>query len=761
MLQKPFLARALAKASFCLLLSFVINGSPLFATDAKCQLFYDESIAQVQFGIEEIKAELQAQKATAHSYSVKSYSRSTGTYSIVVSCAKEESDELCKEFGTTLPGSRIAQSYSIRIKRADGKTGIAVLAADANGAMYGALDVAEAIKLKTIAALENYDKEPYVDQRGIKFNITLDMRSRTYSDLNDANQQNIPEMWSMDFWREMLDEMARSRYNVISLWNMHPFPSLVKVPEFPDIALQDVWRKTSAKDGVKIQRSNAAPLYPNDEYEVIRKISIDEKIDFWRQVMQYGKDRGITFYWYTWNIFTQGTYGKYGISDNQDNETSIKYIRASVREMVRTYPLLGGIGVTAGENMADMKGEYAKEKWTWKTYGEGIRDALKEQPERHFRMTHRFHGAKQDKILEAWKDYPSELDVSFKYICSHMYSDTKSIFIKPTLKELDPKLKLWAEVRNEDVYSFRWGDPDFAREFIRNFPSKKQFAGFNMGPDGYCWGREFLSTEPETPRQLVLKKQWYSFAIWGRLSFDPALENSHFEKLLAARFPQVSSAKLYQASCEASKIFPEITRLYWGFSDYRWFPEACVNRAGFVTIQHFIKRVSMPGTNNINIQLWRDKKIAGEEINEKTPLEVAASLKNYATNTLKLLAELRQVSHTDKELCLTLGDLEAFAHLGNYYAEKVIGASNIALYDVTMNKAEQAGAIKHLEKALVHWDAYAKIYTKQYVQPVRYGRVCQSGLVDIPGDLRNQVAKDIVMAKNWKPGTIRGPLEND
>jgi hypothetical protein len=46
-------------------------------------------------------------------------------------------------------------------------------------------------------------------------------------------------MWSMDFWREFLDEMARDRYDVLSLWNLHPFPSLVRVPEYP------TWRSTT------------------------------------------------------------------------------------------------------------------------------------------------------------------------------------------------------------------------------------------------------------------------------------------------------------------------------------------------------------------------------------------------------------------------------------------------------------------------------------------------------------------------------------
>ena len=40
---------------------------------------------------------------------------------------------------------------------------------------------------------------------------------------------------------------------------------------------------------------------------------------------------------------------------DQDNDTTIAYYRAAVRQMVLTYPDLDGIGITAGENMASGK----------------------------------------------------------------------------------------------------------------------------------------------------------------------------------------------------------------------------------------------------------------------------------------------------------------------------------------------------------------------------------------------------------------------
>ena len=91
------------------------------------------------------------------------------------------------------------------------------------------------------------------------------------------------------------------------------------------------------------------------------------------------------------------------------------------------------------------------------------------------------------------------------------------------------------------MYYLRWGDPDFARAYLSNLPDLSKIAGFYLGPDGYTWGREYLSTEPDSPRQLVIEKMWYFFLLYGRLAYDPTIPNSRFEAILGERFPTVSS----------------------------------------------------------------------------------------------------------------------------------------------------------------------------------------------------------------------------
>ncbi|MGL4421726.1 MAG: hypothetical protein ACRCZF_13750, partial [Gemmataceae bacterium] len=238
------------------------------------------------------------------------------------------------------------QSYTIRVKEVAGRRTVMVVGADASGAMYGGLDVAEAIRTGQFDTLKDSEHRPHIAQRGIKFNIPLDLRTPSYTDPCDASQANIPEMWNIVFWREMFDDMARHRYNLISLWSLNPFPSIVKVPEFPNVSLNDVWR-TKEKLDANFSHGGDDFVRPNmlANHEVVKKITIDEKITFWREVMQLAADRGISVYWFTWNTFLFGVEGKDGVTKEKTAPRTVEYFRAAVRETIKTYPLLAGFGI--------------------------------------------------------------------------------------------------------------------------------------------------------------------------------------------------------------------------------------------------------------------------------------------------------------------------------------------------------------------------------------------------------------------------------
>ncbi|MEO5565018.1 MAG: hypothetical protein ABIR18_16345, partial [Chitinophagaceae bacterium] len=508
------------------------------------------------------------------------------------------------------------QRYAIRIRMGEESKRIYILAGEATGAMYGALDVAEAIQCDAIYDLAGSNNKPYLINRGIKFNIPLDLRTPSYSDPGDAHQQSIPDTWDLNFWQHYFDDMAIHRYNVMTWWSLQPFPSMVKVPEFPGTALNDVWRtKAKYDDRYSSMGLDFDRPYLFKNVEVVKKITIKEKIVFWKKVMQMAADRGISIYLFTWNMFTYGVTGKQGITRKQDNDTTIAWYRAAVREMIKTYPLLRGIGITAGEGMDNKQtGEYANEKWLWKTYGEGIRDGLKDQPQRKFTLVHRFHWASLKEIQTEFKDLPCTLELSLKYAIAHMYSIANPSFILPAMPLLSPQTQSWLTIRNDDIYSFRWANNDFARQFIKSIPGIEKIAGFYMGPDGYCWSRDYLSKlNQKKTAPLILEKQWYSFMLWGRLSYNPEMSDKVFTKHLTLHFPGINTDELMKSWSTASMIFPWITRFVWGDIDLKWFPEANLSHPthkGFYTVKDYVERIPMEGSNVEGILPWVKRKLS-------------------------------------------------------------------------------------------------------------------------------------------------------
>ena len=120
--------------------------------------------------------------------------------------------------------------------------------------------------------------------------------------------------------------MARDRYNLLSLWSLSPFPSLVKVDDYPRVALADVKRKSGSLSDATLQGRS---MYDSGwTLETVKTMTIEEKIAFWRRVMQYAADRGIELALFTWNIFVYGTEASgYGLTDDQANDRTKDYVR--------------------------------------------------------------------------------------------------------------------------------------------------------------------------------------------------------------------------------------------------------------------------------------------------------------------------------------------------------------------------------------------------------------------------------------------------
>jgi hypothetical protein len=74
-------------------------------------------------------------------------------------------------------GTGVEQNYSIRVGYSEGVRSITITGGMDIGARYGGLDDAEANRKGQLDKLKDSDHNPRIAQRGIKFNIPLDLRT--------------------------------------------------------------------------------------------------------------------------------------------------------------------------------------------------------------------------------------------------------------------------------------------------------------------------------------------------------------------------------------------------------------------------------------------------------------------------------------------------------------------------------------------------------------------------------------------------------
>ncbi|RED47850.1 beta-N-acetylhexosaminidase family protein [Seonamhaeicola aphaedonensis] len=633
------------------------------------------------------------------------------------------------------------------------KSILEVIGYDEAGLMYGTLELAEQIKLYGLDGIKSMVRNPYLEMRGPKFNIPLDVRTPSYTDVCDAAQFNIPHMWDFSFWKDYIDTMARYRYNYISLWSLHPFPSLVKVPGYEEIALDDVQRSTiDWEEHYNLMGIGFDAPEILENVEVLKRITIDEKIEFWKKVMAYGKRRNIDFHIITWNIFDYGTQGKYGITDDRDNEITKDYFRKSIKQLFVTYPDLAGIGLTTGENMKGANHE-EREDWAYDTYGLGILDAAKEMPERQFKFIHRQHQSGAKEIAEKFKAVVEAENVEFlfcfKYAKAHVYSATQQPYHENAnyLEQIEGMKTLWG-LRNDDTFYFRWGAPDFTREFINNLPYEDVAKGIYFGSDQWIWGRDFLTIAPETHNQIEVEKHWYQWLLWGRLSYDPSISNDRFKDILASRFPDIDANKLFSAWQNASMVYPITTGFHWGSLDFQWYIEGCKSRpsqaeneTGFHDVNRFISLGVHPKSGNQSIPDYVKMVSNGSTTPLKTPLQVSTELQKVSNSALIDIEEFKDIQN--KELQFTLNDIQTVSFLGKYYAHKIEGATYLALFRDSNKNEYQELSVKALENALKFWNQYVEQAMLQNHNPLWTNRV---GIVDWK-QITEWVKQDIEIAK--------------
>jgi hypothetical protein len=356
-------------------------------------------------------------------------------------------------------------------------------------------------------------------------------------------------------------------------------------------------------------------------------------------------------------------------------------------------------------------------------------------PEREFKFIHRQHMSDPKAIEKKFAPLIAQKNIdfiySFKYAQAHVMSAVKQPYHENFVKNIGDVKTIWT-LRNDDNYYFRWGAPDFVREFIQHIPQDVS-QGMYYGSDQWIWGREFTMKNANEPRQLEVVKHWYHWLMWGRFCYNPNLSNDRLVDLLQEKFPETNAKVLFDAWQEASIIYPVTTGFHWGTIDIKWYIEGCrsrpntaFNETGFHDVNTFIQFPVHDYSGCITILDYVTVVVNNKSTKQKTPFDVAQTLHAHADKSIELLEQLESENQS-QELKYTLHDIRTMAAMGKYYAHKIAGSTNVALYRETKDKKYQEQAISELKNALEYWEKYTDLAMEQNINPIWTNRV---GYVD-------------------------------
>ncbi len=672
-------------------ISLIIFTMPFMVFAEKVGVFFDSNVAQIKFAAGDVKAALELKNFTVEMLPLSSLNAKYANKRVVIALASNSTiTGILTNQGGTAPSGLGEQAYGLQTTK-KGQTSYWVLGGDENGAMYGGLQIAENISHDGFSGSYNNQESPFMLNRGMKLNMPLDKRIPTYVGGWSSNsaKKAIPHVWDMTFWKKLIDQQARNRYNVLSVWVHHAFPALVKLDDYPKASLPRI----EGFDGY------------------VNEMNHEQRVAFWREVMQYAHDHGMKFYFFNWNVYVDYAKDQYPeITQDLSNTTTLDYMNKSMKALIGTYPELDGFGITAGDGMS--KSSKDNTTWTYNAIGKAVKEYLTENPSRKFNLIHRSVYSNPelfDSIYAPLKTVPNaKLNFSFKYAQAHMYSTTTPKWGAAIESASRLGIKTWLTIRNDDYFYINWGDPQFVRDYMAGIPNKEDVVAMYIGSDGYNPSRTYFCKNEAMNGQLEVERRWYMEMLWGRIAYNPQTSDDVFKNMLAKRFPSVSAENLFQAWTLASRTLPKVTELIMGnwSLDFHWYPEACWSDpgrcSGFRTIDGFANETTVAkGSKLCDIA----NSAAGTCEGKKSSYTVADEMQADAEKALSLISAMQSNGNADLEI--TINNVKQMAYLGIYYAHKVRGA--------TYKKAgETEKAREAMGKAYGWWIKYSRAMEETY-----------------------------------------------
>jgi len=549
-----------------------------------------------------------------------------------------------------------------------------IAGSDSSGVLYGELELADRIRSAGALPVGIDDMEhPALKLRGAcigmqKPEITYEGAEYDYR----YTPQNFPFFYDKAEWIEYLDMLAEERYNTLYLWNGHPFTSLLKLPRYPE--------------------ARELPI-----------AQLDENIAMFKWLTAEANKRGIWVLQGFYNIhlshaFARAHHLPYHLSAPTPLATA--YTRYAISQFVEKYPNVG-LFVTLGEALAPRYGA----QWMTQAIIPGVEDGLKalgETPQSSIvpPIVVRAHATDIEAVMKASLPLYKNIDTMFKWNGESLTWTNVRGGVRQRFEQLAAESNV--TIANihllSDLEPFRWGDPDFIRETIANFP-RIGIEGLHLYPLRY-WDWPYAG-DNTTPRLMQTTRDWIWFQAWGRYAWnpfrDPAKERVYWVRQFADRYGTTQAGeKLLAAYTLAGPCQPTLL------------PRIGITEGNRESLALGMTMPQMidPDRFGPDYPLWNGDAPPGERLQEyvdeevhhqphhgETPIGVSDETVEWSSKALAdAQAAAPYVTKDKAEYARVVNDMHAINLLMLYYNAKIKAAEQVLLYGYDRDRT-------HLEQA--------------------------------------------------------------
>jgi hypothetical protein len=586
---------------------------------------------------------------------------------------------------------------------------ISIYGGDERGMIYGCLALVEHLRDGGgLAEVRPMSESASLEFRAIKFNLPWE----TYRP-SSALDQHYETVRDTLFWKAFLDMMVYNRFNVLSLWNMHPFAYMIMPANFPE----------------------ASPFTPAE---------LAEWRHLYRSILRMAKERGMDTYIVQWSIFVSREFSEaHGVAlqnyypfyyvPGDTSEIVRRYTRESVTQVLEEYPDLDGFGISHGEGMAGMTPQQ-RQDWMDDTFIAGMFEA-----DRPVKMIHRVPfssdttsdpGVSPDveritrTAMENLGDtFEGPIWVEMKFNWSHAHSTPKLVKVHggplgDTYFVPEPEnYKITWMARNEDFFALRWGVPGFIRDHIAENASENYVGGYFLGSETYIPAKDyFTAVDDAVDWTYAFERQWLYYMLWGRLLYNPDTPDAVFQAAFNRRYGRAGDNLLraYELASSAQLALASLYDARWDFTLYsEGFLALQGDTTRYISVDTLIGHPTMD-PDYISVGDYVDMKIAGQPVEPHriSPVQLAGQLEENSREALRLVEN----TNTDgnPSLLYEVADVKIWANLGLHLASKIRGAVALQTFRLQGGEAHREAAIAALESALGYWDEVIRISRPLY-----------------------------------------------